>query len=123
MGKQRNSKCADRLVYSTEHGRMCPQCLRAISECVCGADRPASTGDGIVRIRREMKGRAGKCVTVIEGLPVSADQLTKLATRLKQRCGVGGSVKQHTIELQGDQRKVLSNFLEKEGYLVKLSGG
>ena len=70
-----------------------------------------------------MKGRAGKCVTVVEGLPVSADQLKKLATRLKQRCGVGGSVKQHTIELQGDQGKVLSNFLEKEGYLVKLSGG
>lgn len=123
MSKQQKSHSTDRLVYSTEHGRMCPQCLRAINCCVCEADRPASVGDGVVRIRRETKGRTGKCVTLIEGLPLSSDQLKKLATRLKRRCGVGGSVKKYVIEIQGDQRKVLSNFLAEEGFSVKLSGG
>ena len=56
MAKRTNS----RVVYSTQHGRLCPQCQRAILSCVCGADRPASVGDGIIRIRRETKGRAAK---------------------------------------------------------------
>jgi len=123
MGKQQKSHSTGGLVYSTEHGRMCPQCLRGINCCICKAARPGSVSDGIVRIRREIKGRAGKCVTLIEGLPLSSDQLKKLATRLKRRCGVGGSVKKYVIEIQGDQRKVLSNFLVEEGYSVKLSGG
>ena len=63
MAKRTNS----RAVYSTQHGRLCPQCQRAILSCVCGADRPASVGDGIIRIRRETKGRGGKAVTVMDG--------------------------------------------------------
>ena len=123
MVKQQKRPRPSRLVYSSEHGRICPQCLRAINSCVCEADRPAYITDGVVRIRREIKGRAGKCVTLIEGVPLDSDQLKELATRLKRRCGVGGSVKKHIIEIQGDQRKVLSNYLKEEGYSVKLSGG
>ena len=123
MGKQHKSDSKGRIVYSTEHGRMCPQCLRAVNCCVCEANRPASADDEVIRIRREMKGRAGKCVTLIEGLPLNAVQLKKLATQLKRRCGVGGSIKKHIIEIQGDQRAKICGFLENEGYSVKLSGG
>ena len=123
MAKQQKRPHPSRLVYSTEHGRICPQCLRAINGCVCEADRPTCVSDGVVRIRREIKGRAGKCVTLIDGLPLNSDQLKELATRLKRRCGVGGSAKKHIIEIQGDQRKVLFNYLKEEGYSVKLSGG
>ena len=123
MGKQQKRPPAGRLVYSTEHGRICPQCLRTVNSCVCKAERPAYVSDGVVHIRREIKGRAGKCVTLIEGLQLNSDQLKELAARLKRRCGVGGSVKKHVIEIQGDQRKVLFNYLEEEGYSVKLSGG
>ena len=123
MVKKQKRPRPSRLVYSTEHGRTCPQCLRPINSCVCEADRPAYITDGVIRIRREIKGRAGKCVTLIEGVPLNSDQLKELATRLKRRCGVGGSVKKHIIEIQGDQRKVLFNYLKEEGYSVKLSGG
>jgi translation initiation factor 1 len=112
-----------RLVYSTDGGRLCPQCHRPEASCVCGDDRPASVGDGIVRIRRETKGRGGKAVTVIEGVPLAGNELKALAKALKQRCGVGGSVKSHTIEIQGDQRELLKQALEARGYTVKYSGG
>ncbi len=111
------------LVYSTDGGRRCPQCARPVPDCVCGKDRPAALGDGIVRIRRETKGRGGKAVTVVGGLPLGATELKTLAKALKQRCGVGGSVKGEEIEIQGDQRETIKTELEKQGYTVKLSGG
>ncbi len=111
------------LVYSTEVGRLCPQCQRAVADCVCGKDRPASVGDGVVRLRRETKGRGGKAVTVIDGLPLAGKELKDLAKALKKRCGVGGSAQDSTIEIQGDQRELLKSELEKRGYTVKLAGG
>jgi len=119
----KRNKPGARLVYSTESGRLCPQCHRPVADCVCGKDRPAATGDGIVRIRRETKGRGGKAVTVVDGIPLAEGELKLLAKALKQRCGVGGSVKSHTIEIQGDQRTLIKAELEARGYQVKLSGG
>lgn len=116
-------KSAQRLVYSTDGGRLCPQCHRPVADCVCGKDRPAYSGDGIVRLYRETKGRGGKAVTVVRGLPLAPAELKQLAKALKQRCGVGGAVKDDTIEIQGDQRQVLKQELEKRGYPVKLAGG
>ena len=110
-------------MYSTERGKLCPQCQRPVADCVCGKDRPASVGDGVVRIQRETKGRGGKAVTVISGLPLRGTALKDLAKQLKKRCGVGGSVKEDNIEIQGDQRQVLQQELQKRGYTVKLSGG
>lgn len=102
-----------RLVYSTDQGR--------VKEEKEAASAPE--GDGIVRIMRETKGRKGKGVTLVTGLQMEAAELKKLAKRLKQLCGTGGSVKDFVIEIQGDQREVIKAELEKQGHTVKLAGG
>ncbi len=113
------------LVYSTDLGRTCPRCRRASDECRCEARlagrRP--TGDGIVRVGRETKGRKGKGVTVITGLPIADDELNELAKRLKKRCGTGGTVRDGVIEIQGDHRDRLVSELGGLGFRVKRSGG
>ncbi len=121
MSKRKNPKGG--LVYSTDAGRLCPQCHRPVAECVCGKDRPVAVGDGIVRLHRETKGRGGKAVTLVRGLPLAGKELMGLARALKQKCGVGGALKGDTIEIQGDQRQVLKAELESRGYTVKIAGG
>jgi translation initiation factor 1 len=81
------------------------------------------SGDGRVRVRRETSGRRGKAVTTVAGVPVDDDGLRELAGRLKKRCGVGGSVKDGVIELQGDHRDVVVEVLRAAGYDVVLAGG
>ena len=110
-------------VYSTDGGRLCPQCQRQLVKCVCGNAKPRAAGDGVVRIRRETKGRGGKAVTVISELPLDGAALKNLAKTLKQRCGVGGSVKDGCIEIQGDQRQLCKSTLESLGHPCKLAGG
>ena len=105
-----------RPVYTTDLGRLCPQCHRAVSDCVCGKDRPAAIGDGVVRLQLQKKGRGGKAVTVISGLPLAPDDLKVLAKKLKQRCGVGGAVKGELVEIQGDQRKLLQGLLSEKSF-------
>jgi translation initiation factor 1 len=119
----RQKKPEARLVYSTDGGRLCPQCHRSVAACVCGKDSPAASGDGIVRLRRETKGRGGKAVTIITGIPLAEKELKVLAKQLKQKCGVGGSVKNGDIEIQGDQRTLLQPELDRLGYTTKLAGG
>ena len=81
------------------------------------------TGDGIIRLRRETKGRGGKAVTLVDGLALPGAELKALAKTLKQKCGVGGAIKDGIIEIQGDQREILQVELEKRGYTVKRAGG
>ena len=81
------------------------------------------SGDGVVRVGRETKGRKGKGVTVITGLPLAHDELARLATRLKKRCGSGGTVRDGVIEIQGDHRDLLVTELDGLGYRVKRAGG
>lgn len=76
-----------------------------------------------VRVSRETKGRGGKGVSVITGLPLKGDALEALATALKKRCGCGGTVKDGNIKIQGDQRDTLVAELIKLGYAAKRSGG
>ena len=118
---------SNRLVYSTGPGRLCPECTRPLTECRCKRSKPAqpvvAPGDGIVRVGRETKGRKGKSVTVIKGVPLAGDELEALATRLKQRCGCGGTVDAGVIEIQGDHRDRLLEELGKLGYTVRRSGG
>ena len=78
---------------------------------------------GRVKVRRETSGRRGKAVTSVAGVPVDDAQLRELAGRLKKRCGVGGSVKDGVIELQGDHRDVVAELLRADGYDVVLAGG
>lgn len=111
------------LVYSTEHGRMCPGCGQAMGDCVCKQQEDQYTGDGIVRVGRETKGRKGKGVTVITGVPVGGGELKRLARELKAKCGAGGTVKDGTIEIQGDFRDKVVEELKKNGWQVKRAGG
>ena len=113
-----------RLVYSTESGRACPECGKPASACGCRKKKTkAGPDDGIVRIRRETKGRGGKTVTSVSGVPLDAPALKNLAKALKSRCGTGGSVKDGVIEIQGDHRETLVQEMKKQGYTVKLAGG
>lgn len=106
------------LVYSSETGR-----------AGHGANKPKVTqpskppGDGTVRLRREVKGRGGGTVIVITGIPLAGEALKDLAGALKKRCGCGGTVKEESIEIQGDHRDTLLKELESRGYRVKLAGG
>ncbi len=84
------------------------------------AERPQ--GDGVVRIQLKRLG-GGKMASVVTGIPLDEAELKDLARSLKQKCGVGGAVKDFTIEIQGDKRNVLKAELEKKGYTVKLAGG
>jgi len=81
------------------------------------------TGDGIVRISRQTKGRKGKGVTLIEGVLLPTEELKSLAKQLKKSCGCGGTVKDSIIEIQGDYREQLLATLLKLGYQAKLAGG
>ena len=111
------------LVYSTDGGRHCPGCRRPVEACVCNDRSRPRSGDGTVTVSRETKGRKGAGMTLIRGLPLTEADLSKLAKTLKGRCGVGGSVKDGVIELQGDQREKVRAFLDGQGYRVRLSGG
>lgn len=76
-----------------------------------------------VKVRREVAGRRGKAVTTVSGVPLEEAGLKALAAKLKKRCGVGGSVKDGVIELQGDHRDVVVEVLKAEGYTPVLAGG
>ena len=111
------------LVYSTEFGKMCPGCNKPTVKCICRKKQSIPKSDGIVRLMRETKGRRGKGVTLITGVPLDNEGLKKLAKFLKQKCGSGGSLKNGIIEIQGDHRDVLEKELGRLGYKVKRAGG
>lgn len=102
-----------RLVYSTDGGM--------IKESTSAQPASPFPTDGVVRIRRETKGRKGAGVISIHGVP--AEQQKTLATLLKKKCGTGGGLKDGIIEIQGDKRDLIKAELEKAGFSVKLVGG
>ena len=116
-----------RLVYSTEQGRICPRCGQPAQKCKCGRRKKTisqkPTGDGVLRIRREVKGRKGKGVTTISGFDLDAGELKEMAARFKRLCGSGGSVKGGIVIIQGDHRNVLVDALARLGYKAKIAGG
>jgi len=112
-----------KIVYSTDHGNMCPTCSKQIKKCTCRNINKTKKTDGIIRVGRSTKGRKGKGVTIITGLPIPANDLKNLTKKLKQRIGAGGTVKNGMIEIQGDHRSIVVEELKKIGYTAKLSGG
>ena len=111
------------LVYSTEAGRMCPQCRQPTATCVCGRAPARPAGDGIVRVSRETKGRGGKAVTLVRGLPLEADALAALGKQLRNACGAGGTLKDGVLEVQGDHVERVMLLLQQQGWKVKRAGG
>ena len=111
------------MVYSTERGLVCPKCRLRTSACRCGKEEPAPPGDGIVRVRRETKGRGGKTVTTVSGVPLGSGAVRNLASELKRRCGTGGTVKDGVIEIQGDHRETILAELSRRGFTEKPAGG
>jgi len=111
------------LVYSTEFGKMCPGCNEPAAKCICQKQQSSPKSDGIIRLMKETKGRKGKGVTLITGVPLNNEGLKKLAKSLKKKCGSGGSLKNGVIEIQGDHRDVLEKELGSLGYKVKRAGG
>jgi translation initiation factor 1 len=111
------------IVYSTDKGRHCPGCQRPVTACVCQKGPGTLQGDGIVRLQRQSKGRAGKPVVIITGLALQTAELKKLAKKLKAKCGVGGSIEDDNILIQGDKRDLIKTELESMGFTVKIAGG
>jgi translation initiation factor 1 len=104
-----------RIVYSTTDGDLRKARDPGLKERRADGDR--------VKVRREVAGRRGKAVTTVSGVPVDDAGLKQLAGKLKKRCGVGGSVKDGVIEIQGDHRDVVVEVLKGEGYTPVLAGG
>lgn len=113
-------------VYSTEFGRICSKCGQPINACKCKKQEksdPKKKSDGVVRLFLERKGRGGKTVTIIDGIPISPEELKTLLKSLKHQCGSGGSVKDGKIEIQGDVRDLILPTLQKMGFNAKKAGG
>lgn len=113
-----------RLVYSTETGRICPDCGKPLADCVCKtASKAKPAGDGNVKVSRESKGRGGKTVTLVKGLALDAMALALLGKQLRGACGSGGTVKDGVIEIQGDHCDLVMEALKKQGHNPKRTGG
>jgi translation initiation factor 1 len=111
-----------RLVFSTDVGRVCAGCGWPARDCRCSlrADADQSIPARIVaRLRMEKKGRGGKTVTVVDGLPRNQAFLKDLCQELKRVCGTGGTVLEGGVELQGDLRERVRGSLLKKGFAVK----
>lgn len=110
-----------RPVYSTEGGRVVSP--RPVPPRAAPAAAPSVPDDGVVRLFRDRGGRGGKVVTVIRGLPQRGAALDTLAGELKRLCGAGGAVKDGAVEIQGDHRERIADWLRALGLRVKLAGG
>jgi translation initiation factor 1 len=116
------SKDNVRIVYSTASGGKCPVCGWPQRSCTCTnqKSREAAVPDRIVAtLRMERKGRGGKTVTVVYGLPENEAFLKDLSQRLKRECGTGGAVTDEGIVLQGEMRDRVRSILQRLGYTVR----
>jgi translation initiation factor 1 len=111
------------LVYSTDHGRICPGCRQPLAGCICKAARLTPAGDGVVRVSREKQGRGGKTVTVVRGLVLDAVALNETGKQLRAACGAGGTAKDGVIEVQGDHVERVMDWLIQAGHRVNRAGG
>ena len=111
-----------RIVYSTGVGKVGPGCGWPVKDCKCSSKRATEEsvpGRIVAKLRMERKGRGGKTVTVVYDLPNNSAFLKELAQELKRACGTGGAVQDDTVELQGDLRDRVREYLVKKGWQVK----
>jgi len=111
-----------KIVYSTnpDWQDKCPDWDKPVDNCVCKSGHTSTNHDRVIKIKREVKGRGGKTVTTISNIGGDTKNTQKELQRL---CGAGGTVKNGVIEIQGDHREKIRIYLQKNGYVVKLSGG
>ena len=104
---------------------MCPECRMPLADCSCRQKAKARTKktDGVVRVSRSSKGRGGKTVTLVKGLPLDEAALAQLGKQLRTACGSGGTAKDGVIEVQGDHVAQVMLALQKLAYVVKQAGG
>ena len=117
MGKRKNKSgnpATERVVYS-EFGTNATATERAVP------DLPPAQQD--LRVQVSRKGRKGKSVTIVTGFAHKLETLEALAKKLKSQCGSGGTVKDNTIEVQGEHATKLVSLLTGLGYKAKISGG
>jgi translation initiation factor 1 len=110
-----------RIVYSTGVGKVCPGCGWPAKDCKCSKRNASESVPGriVAKLRMEKKGRGGKTVTVVYDLPNNEEFLRELAQELKRACGTGGAVADNTVELQGDLRNRVRDYLMKKGWQVR----
>lgn len=99
------------LVYSTDRATM------AAAEDAPHEAETLPMGEQRLRVSRERKGRKGKTVTLVSGFVGTSDDLSELAKALKGRCGIGGSVKEGEVILQGDLVDKVVTILKEMGYV------
>ena len=114
-GKGNQQGNQNRVVYSEFGGTNDAALERA------QADLPPS--EQKLRVQASRKGRGGKTVTVVSGFQCRPETLKELLKKLKGQCGTGGTVKDDTLELQGDCADQLVKLLVARGYPAKRSGG
>jgi translation initiation factor 1 len=112
-----------RLVYDSDAPLIRPPRSAKSSKSLATAPSLNLPKDGVVRLLRDRKGRGGKTVTLVAGVPGSQADLTALASDLKRLCGTGGTLRGEVIEIQGDVRERIKPELERRGYTVKMAGG
>lgn len=113
----------DPTVYSSESGRICPNCGVPKAQCRCKSSPQSPPTDGTIRVFRDSRQRNGKTVTLVSGIALPPEELRELTTSLKRLCGCGGAVKEGVIEIQGDHREKVLAELKSRGYKAKLAGG
>ena len=112
-----------RLVYSTDPDVEVEPRREKKKKSSRGKQGPKLPNDGVIRVFLERKGRKGKSVTVLRGLPGDAASQKALLKQLKSKLGTGGALKDGVIEIQGDHRDRVVTILEKAGYKAKKAGG
>jgi translation initiation factor 1 len=109
-----------RPVYETGRGRLCPKCGWPEDDCRCSTRAAEPVPPKVTcSLRLEKKGRGGRSVTVVAGLPRNSAFLAALAAELKKACGTGGTATEATVEVQGDKRERLRPLLAAKGWTVR----
>lgn len=115
MSKKNKRDNEDGLVYSTNNNLQ-------FNNFEDAAEESLSAGEQNLRIHLDRLG-GGKLLTRISGFVGSDDEIEKLGKELKQKCGVGGNVKDGNVLIQGDHRDKVLQLLLKAGYRAKKAGG